>query len=131
MISLELSAPIPLFYRGNQRAREREAISMRESREAEWKKARLMQQQELRDLEALWRSSVDCCRLEQGKVVPQAEAAWRSMLIDYRSGKATFGSLAEARMKVVMAEMELIMHKADGWSAYRRFQAAQGKAITL
>ncbi|HEY3296076.1 MAG TPA: TolC family protein [bacterium] len=129
MISLELAAPLPLFYKGNQRAKVRELSAMQSSREAELAKARLTKEQELRDLYARWKQSVDCCRIEQGKILPQTEDTWRAVLIDYRAGKAPFVSLSEARMKVVMAEMDVIMHKADGWAVYRQWQAALGKGL--
>lgn len=129
MLSIELAAPVPLFSAGNQTARVRELAAMQASREAELAKARLAKEQELRDLAAQWKQSVDDFRIEQGKVLPQAVDAWRAMLIDYRAGKTSFLSLSEARMKVVMAQMDVVMHKAEGWAVYRQWQAARGKGI--
>ncbi len=130
MISLEVSAPLPLFFKGNQSAHVAEMRAMQQSREAEVRRARLAKRRELRDLAARWRESVDCCRIEQGKVLPQVQDEWRAMLIDYRSGMTRFASLSEAQMKVVMAEMDVVMHKADGWMVYRQWQAALGADVS-
>ena len=129
MISLELSAPLPLFYKGNQQAKVSELSAMQHSREAELAKVRLAKQQELRDLAAKGQQDRDNFRTAQENIVPQAEDAWQAMLIDYRAAKVPFASLAEARMKVVMAQMDAIMYKADGWAVYRQWQAALGKGI--
>jgi outer membrane protein, heavy metal efflux system len=128
MVSLEVSAPLPLYFRGNQSAKVDELRAMQHGRELDLARARLEKQQELLELAARWKQSVDCCRIEQGKVVPQVRDTWRAMLNDYRSGKASFASLADAQMKLVMAEMDVIMHKADGWIAYRQWQAALGES---
>jgi outer membrane protein TolC len=127
MISIGIAAPIPLFYRGNQRAQIRELDAMRTGRGAEHAKARLAKEEELRKLYARWQETADCCRLALAKIVPLAEDTWQSTLVDYRAGKAPFMALTEARMGVVMADMEQIMHRADAWIAYQQFYAAQGK----
>jgi outer membrane protein TolC len=127
MVSIGLSAPLPLFYRGNQRALVRENAAMVRSRSAELDKARLAKAEELRRLHALWQEEADCCRLGLAKIIPLTEDLWQTSLADYQAGKIPFTMLTEARMKVVMAEMDQIMHRADAWIVYHQFYLAQGK----
>jgi outer membrane protein TolC len=127
MVSIELSAPLPLFYHGNQRARIGEMTAMQSGKEADLAKERLDKERQLRELYARWKETADCCRIAQGKVLPQAEAAWQATLIEYRAGRTSFMALSEARMSVVMAEMELLMHRADAWASYRQWLSALGE----
>ncbi len=129
MISLELGIPIPLFYRGNQQARVRELSAMQRAREAEAASARLMKEEELQDLYAQWKKNAASSRLEVSTVLPRAEETWRSTLNEYRGGKATLVALSEARMAVIMAEVELLMHRADAWAAHYRWLAAMGQPL--
>jgi cobalt-zinc-cadmium efflux system outer membrane protein len=131
MISIELSAPLPLFYKGNQRAQIEELSALQSERQAEVAKARLDKQQELRDLAAQRKAAVDGYRIEQERLVPQVLDTWRALLIDYREGKVPFTSLSEGQISVVKAQMDVIMHMAQGWTVYREWQTARGEGTAL
>jgi outer membrane protein, heavy metal efflux system len=118
MYTLEVSVPIPVFYSTNQSARVNELRAMQQDGEASLAVAQLSKQKELRDLYIKWKETADNSRISQGKVLPQAENAYQAALIDYQAGKATFMSLSEARMNVIMAETDALMQRAEAWSAY-------------
>jgi outer membrane protein TolC len=126
MWTFEVSAPLPLFYPGNQRAKVRETSAMQTAREADLSKARLLKEQQLREIYATWQENNDGGHIAQDQLGPQSENTWRVSLTDYRAGKITLMALSEARMAVVMAEMETIMRRADAWVAYRRWFDALG-----
>ena len=129
MLSMEVSVPLPLFYRGNQRAEVSELRAMRRSTEQNAARARLAKAQELRELHALLLEKSTNYQIAANTVLPQAEETWRATLLDYRAAKLPFMTLAEARMSVVMTEMAAIMLRAEAWAAYYRWQAALGKPI--
>ncbi len=129
MISLEVGIPLPLFYHGNQKAKVRELSAMQRASEAEAERARLAKEQELQDLYAQWKENAASGDLELKAVVPRAEETWRSTLNEYRTGRTTLIALSEARMAVIMAEVESLMHRADAWTAYYRWQAATGQQL--
>lgn len=125
MISVELTAPVPVFYRNNQRARVKELEAMKRSRADDYERTVLAKQQELRTIFAQWKDRSDRIRINRS-VSQETEAAWRATLTDYVAGAVPFMNLSEARMNVVMAQMESIMLRADGWGIYWRWRAALG-----
>ena len=131
MISIELSAPVPLFYRGNQEAKVREMSAIARNREADLTKARLQKEQQLREIYIRMKEVMACCNLAQASILPRAKSLWESTLNDYRAGKVPFMSLSQAQMNVVMAEMENVMHRADAWGLLAQWYAALGEADLL
>jgi cobalt-zinc-cadmium efflux system outer membrane protein len=128
MISVELTAPLPVFYRNNQQARVSELEAMTRSRSDDYNRAVLAKEQELRTIYAQWKERADRFRINQS-VLLKTEDAWQATLNDYLSGVSPFMNLSEARMNVVMAQMESIMLRADSWGLFWRWHAALGTAI--
>jgi outer membrane protein TolC len=128
MISLELTAPVPIFYRNNQRARVSELEAMKRGRADDYNRAVLAKEQELRTIYAQWKESADRFRINQS-VLLKTEDAWQAALNDYLSGASPFMNLSEARMNVVMAQMESLTLRADSWGLFWRWYAALGTAI--
>ena len=129
MITMEVAIPLPLFYRGNQRAEVSERRAMQRGAEQDVARTRLAKIQELRELHALLQEKLANHRIAADTVLPQAEDTWRATILDYRAAKLPFMTLAEARMSVVMTEMDAIMLRAEAWATYYRWQAALGKPI--
>ena len=129
MVTVEVSVPLPLFYRGNQRARVSETSAMQRGAEDLTERARLLKARELRDLHAIMQEKIENYTIVSSRVLPQAEETWNVTMLDYRAAKLPFMSLSEARINIVTAEIDAIMLRADAWAAYYRWQAALGQLI--
>jgi outer membrane protein TolC len=126
MATIELSAPVPLFYRGNQRAKIQEARAMNRDRQGEKSESVLNLQQELRIVHAEFMESKNQFEVNS-RVMQQAEAAWHSALVDYQAGMYPYMGLSEARMILVMAQTESVMYRAKAWAIYQQWQSLLGK----
>lgn len=125
MVTIEMSAPVPLFSRGNQRARIQEARAMNRDRQSEQRESVLNLQQELRIAHAEFTETINQYEVNR-RVVQQAEAAWRSALVDYQAGMYPYMGLSEARMILVMAQIESVMYRAKAWATYQQWQSLLG-----
>lgn len=126
MISLEVTFPVPIFSRGNQRAQVSEMTAMRAGRAAQLADAKIAKVKELREIIASIKEQSDCCALVQQTIIVRAQALHNTALIDYRAGRTPFMELSQARMSLVMAKMELAMARAEAWGLRARFLAAIG-----
>ncbi|MCX6640960.1 MAG: TolC family protein [bacterium] len=129
MISLELSFPIPLFYRGNQAAKTQEMGAMLTQSQNVYQKIRLEKRRELDQIYAHWKSKLDNYHTTVERILPAADNLWNSTLNDYRAGKVTIMNLAQARMSLVMARMDAAMLLADTWALRGQWQAALGMPL--
>ncbi len=125
MVTIEASAPLPLFSRGNQQARIQEARAMNRDRQSEQRESVLNLQQELRFMHAEFTETISQYDVNR-RVVQQAEAAWRSALVDYQAGMYPYMGLSEARMILVMAQIDSVMYRAKAWATYRQWQSLLG-----
>jgi outer membrane protein TolC len=129
MVTLEVTVPLPLFYRRNQHAQISEFQAMQRSADFGAERLKLAKAQELRELHALLQEKIGNYEITARSVLPQAENAWQASLLDYRGAKLPFMTLTEARMNVVMAEMDAIMLRADAWATIYRWRAALGQPL--
>ncbi|MBK6766483.1 MAG: TolC family protein [bacterium] len=125
MVTFEVSAPVPLFSRGNQQAKINEARAMNRSRQSEQIESVLNLQQELRFVHAEFTETINQSEVNS-RVLQQGEAAWRSALVDYQAGIYPYMGLSEARMILVMAQIESVMYRAKAWATYQQWQSLLG-----
>jgi len=126
MISLELSAPVPLFGKGNQKAQIAEASAMNSQARADASRVKLELEKRLRKLHASWKEQNDCCAFVKDNLIGQADALYQAVQIDYRAGKAPYMELSRARMNLIMAYMELITSRAEAWGYKAEWDAELG-----
>lgn len=125
MVTIEVSASIPLLSRGNQQAKISEARAMSRSQQSEQKESMLNQQQELRIVHSEFAKTINQYEVNR-QVVEQSEAAWRSALVDYQAGVYPYMGLSDARTVLVMAQIESVMYRAKAWATYRQWQSLLG-----
>lgn len=125
MVTIEVSAPVPLFSRGNQQAKINEARAMNRSRQSEQLESVLNLQRELRFVHAVFVETVSQSDVNR-RVVQNAEEAWRSALVDYQAGTYPYMGLSEAGMILVMAQIDSVMYRAKAWATYQQWQCLLG-----
>jgi len=123
MISIEFSGSVPLFYRGNQRARIREMSAMQRSKEEQAQKIRLEKIRLLRDFQIQWTDRLNRLNVISESLLPNAELAWKAALADYQGGRIPFMTLSQARMRLVMSQMDEVMLRADAWALQGQWNA--------
>jgi outer membrane protein TolC len=123
MISIELSGSLPLFYRGNQQARIHEMSAMQRSKEEQAQKMRLEKIRLLRDLHAQWTDRLNRLDVISESLLPNAELAWKAALADYQGGRIPFMTLSQARMRLVMSQMDEAMLRAEAWALQGQWNA--------
>jgi cobalt-zinc-cadmium efflux system outer membrane protein len=123
MVSIELSGSVPLFYRGNQKARIHEMSAMQRSKEEQAQAVRLEKIRLLRDIQAQWTDRLNRLDVVSHSIVPDAELAWQAGLADYQGGKIPFTTLSQARLKLVMSQMNEAMLRADAWALQGEWNA--------
>jgi len=123
MISIELSGSLPIFYRGNQQARIHEMSAMQRSKEEQAQNVRLEKIHLLRDLHAQWTDRLGRLDVISQSVLPDAELAWNAALADYRGGRIPFMTLSQARMRLVMSQMDEAMLRAEAWALQGQWNA--------
>jgi outer membrane protein TolC len=113
MLSVELSFPIPLFFRGNQRALVQESRAMLSRAEANYQAGDVELRDEVRQAHARLESAISTYDLIADTLLPRAEETYQASLAAYQGGSLPFMSLNEALMQVTMRRMDLAMALAD------------------
>jgi outer membrane protein TolC len=127
MFSVELSLPLPFFYKGNQKAVAQETQAMLQTKQLELENITLRKRQQMQELLLQWRERSQRLYVLQARILPQLETAWSFLLIDYRAGKANYMELSEIRMRLLMSEMEAVMLKAEILSIRMKYYTSVGK----
>lgn len=126
MISLELSFPVPLFAGGNQEAAIAEFHAMENRSISEAETERLDLERRLRQIFASWEEENNCCAFVQQSLIGRAKELYSATLIDYQAGKTSYMQLSQARMSLLMAQMELSMSRAKAWGFRAEWMAELG-----
>jgi outer membrane protein, heavy metal efflux system len=128
MVSLEVSFPIPVFYRGNEASKVQEIGAMLVRNQYDYQKIRLDKRRELEEITSRWKKKNSSYLILDHSVIPTAKELWQSTLNDYKAGKIPIMNLSQAQMSVVMNEMEADMLLADAWGLRGQWLAALGKS---
>lgn len=118
MVSLEISASLPIFARSRQLEMRREAAAMHDAADRELEAARLEARAELVSARQEAGTARELVTLYVSSLLPQAEASYTAALSAYRVGRADFPMVLEAQNAILMYEHDL-----------HRFEAMYGSAV--
>ncbi len=113
LLSLEVRIPLPLFYRGNQKAALAENQAMLRGAEARYRSEGLRLQEEVRTVYEELQAAYRTYELIRADLLPRAVEIWKAALVDYQSSRIPFMTVNDALLEVVMQEMDLTMALVD------------------
>ncbi len=127
MLSLELSLPLPLFYRGNQRALVQENEAMLRQTQADYRTGNVELRERIQQGYARWEKAQKTYRLITDQLHPSAELVFKARLSEYQRGALPLMSLTEALMQLVMQKMDQVMAWADFYMAKSDLERLLGR----
>jgi len=127
-VALSLSVKVPLWARAY-RAAEDEALATGASMRARAIDARNAAMARVRVQAARVRDDVRRVRVHEGTLIPQAEAAFGSVLVSYAAGRSTVGDLLRSEQALLELRRERFTAEADYAIDLARLERAVGRPV--